>query len=142
MILFSILGISQFNGIQKLGARKGLNFSYDQDIIYAFFMNCYHLKDWIINDPTVNLPSTKVEKFINSNPCMCICADICNGLKHLTLNRSRSKENPRFTSRKYVLTIGETEQTIQIKYFIGTKDAFELASECVQKWKQFIDKFI
>ena len=41
---------------------------YYQDEVYAFFLNCYHLKDWIKNDDTVE-PSKKnnVENFINQN---------------------------------------------------------------------------
>src|SRR5262245_60194522 len=53
------------------------------DEIYAFFMNCYHLKDWIIHDITA-LPDEKVvETYINSSHPLKLCADICNSLKHL-----------------------------------------------------------
>jgi len=120
---------------------------YYQDVVYAFFMNCYHLKDWIKNDPTVNLPSTKVEIFIKSNLCMKRCADICNGIKHLKLNKaSRSGEHHRFGVRQYIIELGKGDPTIRIKYSIETPtrtlDAFKLATECVLKCEKFIKDYV
>src|SRR4051812_44342227 len=70
---------------------------YYVDEIYAFFLNCYHLKDWIKNDSS--LPSTvrsAVEDFVKSEEWLCLCADVCNGLKHLKLKSDRSGEKPKF----------------------------------------------
>ncbi len=61
--------------------------NYDDDI-YAFFQNCYHLKDWIKNDPACSSWSD-VEDFINQNPDLSICADLCNALKHLKKARGQ-----------------------------------------------------
>ena len=43
-----------------------------QDDIYAFFMNCYHLKDWIKKDPTASSLSAEVEDFITNVPEMAL----------------------------------------------------------------------
>lgn len=63
----------------------------DVDDIIAFFQNCYHLKDWMIN----TLPSLKenIEHFINEKFEMRICHDICNGFKHKRLNRAKIDKN-------------------------------------------------
>ena len=118
---------------------------YYNDEIYAFFLNCYHLKDWIQNDDTVKLPKGKIEHFINQNECMRVCEDICNGIKHLK-RKSHSGRAPEFGARKFSLNLGGSKPIIKIKYSIitktGTIDAFELASGCVQKWKEFIKKNI
>jgi hypothetical protein len=118
---------------------------YFHDEVYAFFQNCYHLKDWIKNDETVRLPEKDVEDFINQNECMCLCADICNGTKHLKLKdeRRRSDQYPDFGGRKFSLSLeGGPEPIIGVKFSIETKkgtiDTFELASECVRKWEEFI----
>lgn len=117
------------------------------DEIYAFFLSCYHLKDWIKNDSTVTPGAkNKVEDFINKNDCMSICADLCNGLKHLKLTKERSKKHPKFGARKFSLDLGEPTPIIKIECSImtktGTIDAFELASHCIQKWERFIKKNI
>src|SRR5947207_1069449 len=72
------------------------------DDIYAFFLNCYYLKDWIKQDPTVAAATRQeVEAFIDSSRPLRLCADICNALKHLHLTGSRSGESPSFGSKHF-----------------------------------------
>lgn len=116
------------------------------DEIYAFFQNCYHLKDWIKND--ASLPDAirrGVEGFINSEQSLRLCADVCNGLKHLELNpeRVRSHENPKFGKKHFNVGLGVLP-TISVKCEIATDtgriDAFHLATEALESWKKFITK--
>lgn len=117
------------------------------DDIYAFFQNCYHLKDWIKNDPA--LPSTmrvQVESYINQKRELSICADLCNSLKHLTLSSRRSGENPTFGNKRYGLHQGVTDPPIiSVRYEVatsgGTEDAYELAKKCVDAWTEFLRKW-
>ena len=117
---------------------------YYYNEVYAFFQNCYHLKDWIKNDDTVKLPEKNVDNFIKQNECMSLCADICIGIKHLEQKSSTwSGQVPKFKGREFSLSLGgEPEPIIKVKFSIETKtgtiDAFELASECVRKWGEFI----
>lgn len=125
------------------GILHNLPSDYYHDVIYAFFLNCYHLKDWIKNDNDVEQSKKeKVEPFISQNECMSVCADICNGIKHLERKSNRSDKDPEFGGRKFSLNLGGPEPIIKVKFSIRTKtgtiDAFELASECVQKWEEFI----
>ena len=113
-----------------------------EDEIYAFFMNCYHLKDWIKNDPAAASVANKVEGYINNNPELSLCTDICNGLKHFHLDRERSGESPKFGKTKAKLCLGTGPTTIAVKYEIKTKsgpiDAFDLARKCMKAWEDFI----
>lgn len=120
--------------------------NYDDDV-YAFFLNCYHLKDWIKNDPYC-AAWPDVEAFINANQDLQVCADLCNGLKHLVLTRPRSAGSPQFAGEKISLNISDglgvqASVSIAISYEIATTnrdtlDAFSLASSCVSAWEQFI----
>ncbi|GAJ21566.1 unnamed protein product, partial [marine sediment metagenome] len=52
---------------------------------------------WIKNDSTVASGSKdRVEDFIDANSCMSVCADLCNGSKHLELRQERSNKHPKF----------------------------------------------
>lgn len=117
-----------------------------QDEVYAFFLNCYHLKDWIKNDENVGAAATKVEEFINSNEELSLCADICNGIKHLKLEGSRSGQNPQFGSRQFHMELGGQQQILGVKYSIdtssGSVDAFEFATKCFEAWQNFINSNI
>jgi hypothetical protein len=115
------------------------------DEIYAFFLNCYHLKDWIRHDPAVpEQVRNKVESHINANTSLRLCADICNSLKHLRLDRTpRSVENPTFGKKCFAVGLGPgLPTTIALKYVIDTNsgplDAFTLATECVTDWDRFL----
>ncbi len=116
--------------------------SYD-DEVFAFFLNCYHLKDWIKNDGSVGLAAqNSVESFINTSHPLKLCADICNAHKHLKLKSPRSNENPRFGKKHYAFLGDVAATTISVKYEIetstGTVDAFTLATQCIDEWESFI----
>ena len=120
-----------------------------KDEAYAFFLNCYHLKDWIIQDDTVNFANKQAttEEFVSNNKYLSVCADICNRVKHLKLIKSpRSGKEPTFTRADYGLELGGPEARIRVKYEIdtahGPMDAFELATNCLQAWRDLINKYI
>ncbi len=112
------------------------------DEVYSFFLNCYHLKDWLKKDP--GFPgSTEVESYIDANQELQLCADICNAYKHHQLDKPpRSAGNPRVGGQKINLELGGGQAAIKIKFTIdtasGPRDAFELATKCLQLWKDFI----
>jgi hypothetical protein len=123
------------------------------DDIYAFFMSCFHLKDWIKNDHTVRsaIPTIKkdVEAFIygdeqlktDGNDYLKLCGDLCNSLKHLE-NRNRSREKPAFGKKEYGLQLGGQRTIIKLKFSIDRDakepiDAFELATEAFRHGTPF-----
>ncbi len=113
------------------------------DEIYAFFLNCYHLKDWIRQDGSIaRVDRDRIEAFINSNRDLRLCADICNALKHVTLSSPRSGENPAFGKKRFALSLGSGPTTISLRYEVETEtgclDAFEIAKKCVGAWDEFI----
>jgi hypothetical protein len=155
--------ISQFERTQRayerlkqcVEGKKVVGIDDFLDLVYAFFLNCYHLKDWIKNDPT--FPRTVieekdkgdvVEKFIESHRELGICADLCNAHKHFKLDRkTRSYENPQVakisrgtgisTDGKDVkITIAEYNFTVSVDS--GEIDGFALATSCMELWRQFI----
>jgi hypothetical protein len=63
-----------------------------EDILWAFFQNCWHLKDWIRND--ISIPEAvrnSVEEEIKAFENIMICADIANATKHLTRDKKKYK---------------------------------------------------
>ena len=60
-----------------------------RDALFHFFVDAYHLKDWIKNDPATNRFGTDVETETGKHP-LNLCADICNGVKHLELTKART----------------------------------------------------
>jgi hypothetical protein len=63
------------------------------DVIYAFFQNCYHLKDWVAKD--ASLPTSirlGVDRAISENNSMIICDCLANGTKHKELSMTRRRK--------------------------------------------------
>lgn len=113
--------------------------NYYQDEVYAFFINCYHLKDWIKNDPTSKISGQDVEGFIENSNYLKICGEFCNGLKHCLV------EKPKIKNREFSLLINEGQKVLaSVKYNIvyngKSYDAFELATNCLEEWKGFFKR--
>ena len=115
--------------------------AYYEDEIYAFFINCYHLKDWIINDPELKISAKQVEDFINDSEPLSVCHDICNGLKHLELKNPKIDKNIQFGSKRFQLYIQVPSPIIKIDFEIRagdkTYDSFTLATKCIGEWEKF-----
>jgi len=58
------------------------------DVLIHFLQDAYHLKDWVKYDDSVT--TTSVEEHINRSSVMRLCADLCNGTKHLKLTGPRT----------------------------------------------------
>ncbi len=51
------------------------------DAAESFFIECYHLKDWLKKDFRIKNPKD-VERAISNSPSLSIAADLCNSFKH------------------------------------------------------------
>ena len=117
-------------------------FDSNRDDFYTFFLNCHHLKDWLMNDERLREKHEDIEGYINEHKDLLLCADICNAHKHLVLNRPRSGEDPRLGRQKARLAFEPQKTrlkvTIEIETTSGTRDAFDLARSCMGLWKTFL----
>ncbi len=59
------------------------------DSVINLYTYGYHIKDWLKEEGYNN-----VEEFINNNPELKVCADLCNGSKHKILTSIRSNQDP------------------------------------------------
>jgi hypothetical protein len=121
-----------------------------EDDVYAFFMHCYHLKDWVKNDNSVKtrMPNigADVEEFITESEALSLCAALCRSLKRLELNRSHSSAPHMFGRRRYhdQLNIG-SRSSMRLEWLVGRNnkqpvDALELATECIAEWDKFLER--
>jgi len=114
---------------------------YDDDM-WSFFQNCWHLKDWVKNDPSVP-PAIRatLEVDLASWPDLMTCADLANGTKHLQLKTPRV--GARHTQKNFRVVIGGDSS---VEYVIETgdgtqSDAVQLARNCVTAWEQQLKKY-
>jgi hypothetical protein len=120
--------------------------SHEDDLV-SFFMHCYHVRDWIAHLNKVGVTAKDIDTFINTNPCLQICADLCNGSKHCELTRTpRSGSQPHVTGKAYEAStwfVGSGGgEVLRARYSImtstGVVDALQLAEQCMDCWRQFV----
>lgn len=125
------------------------------DDIHGFFQNCYHLKDWLKNDPAfTKCTGLQIENHVTNTPELAICADICNSTKHLTLTSTpRSGALPTMGRKQITIDITDTlsfsgepvkevPQKISMKVEIdhngATLDAYDVAKKALQAWESLV----
>lgn len=114
-----------------------------QDLIYAFFQNCHHLKDWISKDDENQLSEKCLDQFIDSHYELKIAAALCIGSKHLEITNKHFDKNTEIEKRDYKVGVGNGAVSISIKFTIYTSsgrfDAFDIATRCIILWRQFFN---
>ena len=129
----------QFSRVRRWYRRLSTATALDdiEDFLYAFFQNCYHLREWLLDAKVV--AQTELESLFADNVEMQLCQDICNATKHQSLSTPR---RPREFSlaREYV---GPKrgwfeDDSILVVLSEGHKyDAIDLARSCLSLWEEF-----
>jgi hypothetical protein len=75
------------------------------DDIYAFFINAYHVGDWMIADGFIE--ESHWDSYVKSTPDLALCRDFCNGVKHRQLRKYSDDDRSLWTCREFVPPNGE-----------------------------------
>lgn len=65
-----------------------------RDDLIHFLQDAYHLKDWLKHDSASCALTEKLESDITADDSLTVCADLCNGSKHLS-DRPGRRNGPR-----------------------------------------------
>lgn len=109
-----------------------------QDMIWAVFLNCYHIRDWVREDPRL----TKEQKSAlndkaNASALLAMCGDLCNGIKHSVADRKPTRHG-------YVETIFPTgsheAESIDCIVTAGGEhlSGKKLAAQFVAEWERIL----
>lgn len=124
------------------------------DDLYAFFVCCFHLKDWLKADPTLD-PAVggAAEGLVNGNEWLALCADLANGSKHLVLTKQVRVESrlhldwieltlfdPSSPSDEEDPVVPMVRAVPVVRRFEGevVARALSVADLCVQVWDSFL----
>jgi len=121
---------------------------FRQDEMWAFFVNCYHFKDWLKNDSSSGVSEKDIEDYVNKSPNLSLCGDLANGSKHAVLTWGRVDKNTKLKSQrfKFALHAGLGDKnpppTVAVKYVLEANgvpyDAFGLATDCLNDLELFL----
>jgi hypothetical protein len=109
------------------------------DQALAFFMNCYHLADWLEKDRQD--PHPGATNFVHQTEVLRVCRDLCNGIKHCVLEASPKFKPtyPNMTTTAQTVVVAGVPTT---RWWVDVKpgdrrDMFDLADQCVAAWRSF-----
>ena len=118
-----------------------------EDDVWCFFQNCWHLKDWIINDDQISRRyRNKVEADAKKYEALMICADLANRSKHLVLS-GPVRRDAKVTKKN--LTIhpgapgtgyGEFDLVVTLKDGRDL-DALDVATTAVENWRTLLKEY-
>ncbi len=97
------------------------------DDLHHFMQDCWHLKDWIKNDPATGLATT-IEKTVRAYKSLRIAADLANGSKHL--NRHTHEEGAYVTSISVTAHLGQ-DKPVDVECVITLGDGTQTSAASV-----------
>jgi hypothetical protein len=115
------------------------------DDFHAFFVTCFHFKDWLKNDPTVAPAIGQRAEALINKPSMRVCADLANASKHLRLTRIRFTGDTRLEAADAAFQVDAFSEAFQVTgevVIVGMGDnrwdALDVADGCVKYWDDFL----
>ena len=113
---------------------------YEADLQH-YFQDCWHLKDWIKNDPTAHVGNA-IETELKAFRVLRIVADLANGSKHLA--RTTHREGAYVTSSTVTVHLAQNKP-VDIEYIVSLADgttltAQSLVNDAFAAWGQVLAK--
>jgi hypothetical protein len=116
-----------------------------QDMAWAFFQNCWHVKDWLRNDRRVpnhpNSPNSRCSQMAHASAALKICKGICNGTKHLIFDHDQHEGSEHYLAITMPLApVGVADNKPNEFDFVIHKvdprfaSGKKLADECIAEW--------
>ncbi len=120
------------------------NFKSAVDAFTSFFIQCYHLRDWLIQS---RYGSRDINLFLSKSICLSLCRDLANMQKHKNIDMYESLYH--FVNHRdfgivtpittyFDPTKKENRFGLDIKEFGTLIDVIDLAEECVEEWEKFL----
>jgi hypothetical protein len=108
-----------------------------EDDLCSFFVWCFHLKDWLKNDPT--LPAAvkaAAAVLVNTNESLKLCADLANGITQLrSSRRERADADDKATREEDAPSPGGRLVVVGGGRYL---DARDVAGRCAAAWAAFL----
>ena len=136
---------SEWNG----HAKRPDGLEHVRDAFYHFFQDCYHMVDWLGNDPSQPIRHPEADKFVMASTALWTCHELCQGSKHARLEpkgikalRPEQQVISRLpfvdASGKELAAVVFTAMEMTVVRSAGNVNAFDLADECTAEWDRFL----
>jgi hypothetical protein len=120
-----------------------------EDFLWAFFQNCWHLRDWIENDTSIRRSKRgAILLAVDQSKVLAICQCIANRSKHYRLDwkpRRNAKVVAEISMRIEDSAGGGDSASISSDYIVRegkkTYRALTIAEDAVRDWKRVLSLY-
>lgn len=127
-----------------------------EDLLWCYFQNCWHLKDWLKNDPSMSRTQVDeikrlVDRGESSSVALKVCSDLANATKHFKLTHRPPRVNAAANNRVFNMHVYDGKQPgnpepdtwdFLISYDgdrqTERKEALEIARQALDDWSGII----
>lgn len=130
--------------IERFSVATDENFEIALDAFTSFFIQCYHVRDWLIKS---GVDHSVVDNFITRSTWLSLCRDLANKQKHQKIDRYKPQNDfvdfgvgvSTPISRHYDYFIHKQPRFgIDVWKFGMPVDVMEVADKCVSGWEDFL----
>ena len=147
----------RFRAVDREGP-LGRSVEHQRDDLLAFFVFCFHMRDWIWYDQDVPQPvRDAARKYVEDNPALARCYHLAVGAKHLIVKYPIGDKKASIETRQAIVVthsegldheedglllppgipIHTVTERFHVETDAGTEDAFAFATKCVEAWDEF-----
>jgi hypothetical protein len=130
--------------LQRFSVATDDNFHNAIDAFTSFFIQCYHLRDWLVES---RYGRRDIDIFISQSAYLSLCRDMANKQKHKNIDKYEPQNHviehkdfgistPIF--RYYDPFRKENRFGIDVEEFGTLIDAIDLAKRCIEEWQRFL----
>jgi len=133
--------------IQRFSVATDDNFEKAIDAFTSFFIQCYHLRDWLIES---RYNRRDIDVFISNSFSLSLCRDMANKQKHKTIDKYEPQNHlveHKIDDNSNILTPivrywdpfkKENRFGIDVEEFGTLIDVVDLAEKCISEWEKFL----
>lgn len=112
-----------------------------QDDVFSFFQHCWHLKDWIRNDPELSGEQKKrIIEAAEHSKVLAIANDMANGTKHLRLYEPKAGAGYACLALSNAADFSTVDCQISIDGDDRLQSGRRIAVKCVEEWEKILRK--
>ena len=111
-----------------------------EDDLWCFFINCWHLKDWLKQDAFINVNVTSdIEKEAENSGILQYCRTVADKRKHLRLSRFHPKDAQPIAA----FDVSTADETVTVRWHIEKDDGtsvpvVQFAESIVYEWSRIL----
>lgn len=130
--------------LQRFKVANDDNFETAIDAFTSFFIQCYHLRDWLAES---RYSRRDIDIFVSESFSLSLCRDMANKQKHKTIDKYEPQNH--LVEHKYKNTSSpivvyydperkESRFGVDVEEFGTLIDVLDLADKCISEWERFL----